>query len=64
MWYQSLVAGGRIGANAVIADVAGIMVRNSQVLDSKAGRGGRIGMMEDGSFVEGISRRWLVQVML
>ncbi len=50
-------------ANVGIAEVAGIRVRKSQLLRSRAGRGGGTGMMEDGSFVEGIDNRWLVHVL-
>ena len=51
-------------ANEVIAGEAGVMARKSQLLRSKAGRGGGTGMMEDRSFVQGMNGRLLVQVML
>ena len=51
-------------ANGVIANVAGVMVRKSQLLGVEVWRGGDTRLMEDGSFVEGINGRWLVQVLL
>ena len=48
----------------MIAGVAGVMVRESQLLGDEAGRGSGTGMMEDGSFVEGTNSRRLVQVLL
>ena len=48
----------------MIAEVAGIIMRKSQLLGVEACRGGDTGLMEDGSFVEGINGRWLVQVLL
>ena len=51
-------------ANKVVSNVASVMVRKSQLLSVEAWRGGAIGLMKDGSFVEGINSRWLVQVLL
>ena len=48
----------------MIADIAGVIVKKSRLLGITAGRGRGTGMMENGSFVEGINGRWLVQVIL
>ena len=55
MCCRSLVASGWIVANEVIAEVVCVMVRKSQLLHSKAARGGGTRMMEDGSFVKGLN---------
>ena len=41
-----------------------VIMCKSQLLGIEACRGGDTGLMEDGSFVEGINGRWLVQVLL
>ena len=48
----------------MIADIAGVIVKKSQLLGITAVRGGGTGTMEKGSSIGGIDGWWLVQVIL